>query len=140
MSLPLTLEVELHIQKERKGQVRLAAGPGPSPLPQGRLPRVSKLLALAHRFQSLLDAGEAADYADLARRGRVTRARLTQIMNLLLLAPDVQEEILFLPRVTVGRDPIQLRHLQTIALTPGWHEQRQRWQRFSGLEPLAREE
>jgi hypothetical protein len=37
------------------------------------------------------------DYAELARLGRVTRARMTQIMKLLDLAPDIQEQILFLP-------------------------------------------
>ena len=35
----------------------------------------------------------------------VTRARMTQIMNLLNLAPDIQEELLLLPPVTEGRDP-----------------------------------
>ena len=59
-----------------------------------------------------------------ARRGQVTRARLSQIMNLPLLAPDIQEAILFLPRTTSGRDPIQLRHLQPITLTACWQEQR----------------
>jgi hypothetical protein len=51
-------------------------------------------MALAIKFQDMVDRGEVRDYADLARLGYVTRARLTQIMNLLLLAPDIQEEIL----------------------------------------------
>jgi len=41
-----------------------------------------------------VDQGEMRDYADVARLGYVTRARLTQIMNLLLLAPDIQEALL----------------------------------------------
>jgi hypothetical protein len=41
-------------------------------------------MALAIKFQSMVDQGEARDYADLARLDYVTRARLTQIMNLLL--------------------------------------------------------
>lgn len=49
---------------------------------------------------------DARDYADLARLGHVTRPRLTQIMELFLLAPDIQEEILFLPAVTSGDDLI----------------------------------
>lgn len=36
------------------------------------------------------------DYADFARFGGVSRARITQIMNLLNLPPWKQEEILFL--------------------------------------------
>ena len=56
-----------------------------------------------------------------------TRARVTQIMNLLMLAPDIQEAILFLPRVEHGRDPIHLPQVQSIALTPDWRKQRQMW-------------
>ena len=67
----------------------------------GRLPRIARLMALAIKFEGMIQAGVAADYADLARLGGVTRARMTQIMNLLNLAPDIQEQILFLPR-TLG--------------------------------------
>lgn len=59
-----------------------------------RSPRVTRLMALAIKFQDMVDRGEARDYADLTRLGYVTRARLTQIMNLLLLALDIQAEIL----------------------------------------------
>jgi hypothetical protein len=52
-------------------------------------------MALAIKFQVMVDSGKVRDYADLARLGYVTRARLTQIMNLLLLAPDIQEHLLF---------------------------------------------
>src|SRR3954447_1990139 len=100
MSGKLTVQCRLHERRGRKGRVELVEGPGPEPLPTGRVPRVSRLLALAHRFQKLLDQGVVEDYADLARRGQVTRARLSQIMDLLLLAPDVQEAVLFLPRTT----------------------------------------
>ena len=68
-----------------------------------------------------------ADYADIARLGHVTRARVTQIMNLLNLAPDIQEEILFLPRTTQGRDPIPERHLRPIAAILDWCKQRNLW-------------
>jgi hypothetical protein len=59
-----------------------------------RIPRITRLLALAIKFQDMVNRGEVRDYADLARLGYVTRARLTQIMNLLLLAPDIQEALL----------------------------------------------
>jgi hypothetical protein len=94
------------------------------------VPRVARLLALAHYFQDLLRRGVVKDQADLARLGRVTRARVTQVMNLLLLAPDVQEAILFLPPITRGRDPLRLPLLQPIALTPAWPEQRRLWARL----------
>lgn len=74
-----------------------------------------------------------ADYAELAQLAHVTRARITQIMNLLMLAPDIQEAILFLPRVERGRDPIHLRQLQPIALVPDWRKQRKLWQNLSRI-------
>jgi hypothetical protein len=61
------------------------------------IPRIARLMALAIRFQGLLREKKIRDYVELARLGRVTRARMTQIMKLLDLAPDIQEQILFLP-------------------------------------------
>jgi hypothetical protein len=79
-----------------KRTARQAAGrpkkAAPSPPP--RIPRITRLMALAIKFQDMIDRGEVKDYADLARLGYVTRARVTQIMNLTLLAPDIQEQIL----------------------------------------------
>ena len=57
----------------------------------------------------------------------VTRARVTQIMNLLLLAPDIQEAILFLPRTERGRDPIRERQIRPIAAELDWQRQRECW-------------
>ncbi|MBI3865339.1 MAG: hypothetical protein HY290_25980 [Planctomycetia bacterium] len=95
----------------------------------GSVTGVTRLLALAHRFEKLIRDGEVRDYADLARLGHVTRARLTQIMNLLNLAPDIQEEILFLPAVTAGKDPIRERQMRPIMAEPDWQKQRRMWQR-----------
>jgi hypothetical protein len=80
-------------------------------------------MALAIRFEGLIRAGLVSDYAELARLGHVTRARITQIMNLLQLAPDIQEQLLFLPPTEHGRDPIILRELQPIASTVAWKKQ-----------------
>ena len=67
-------------------------------------------------------------YTKSAHYGQVTRARMTQIMNLLLLAPDIQEKLLNLPQTTSGRDTVILRELQTIALEPDWRKQRKIWE------------
>jgi hypothetical protein len=95
--------------------------------PAGRVPRIARLMALAIRFDRLVRDGTVEDYASLARLGHVTRARITQIINLLMLAPDIQEEILFLPSTVRGRDPIHLMQLQPIALLPNWSDQRRAW-------------
>jgi hypothetical protein len=84
-------------------------------------------MALAIRFDGLIRDGVVTDQAELARLGHVSRARITQIMNLLQLAPDIQEELLFLPRTQRGRDKVQERSLRSIAITADWRKQRQRW-------------
>ena len=94
---------------------------------KGTVPRISRLMALAIRFDGLVQRGEVHDYADLARLGYVTRARITQIMNLLNLAPDIQEALLFLPRTFKGRDPIRERDLRPLARVPHWSRQRAMW-------------
>jgi hypothetical protein len=97
----------------------------------GNIPRVSKLMALAIRMEGLVQRGEVRDYADLARLGYVTRARITQIMNLLNLAPDIQEELLFLPRTIKGRDPIFEKDLRPIVTVPFWQRQRNMWAKLA---------
>jgi hypothetical protein len=81
-------------------------------------------MALAIRFEQLIRDGVVADYAELARLGHVTRARMTQIMNLLNLAPDIQEAILFLPRVERGKDSVTERELRTLLCELDWKRQR----------------
>src|SRR5450432_3419297 len=88
-------------------------------------------MAVAHHLEQLVVSGKVKDYAELARLGHVSRARITQIMNLLLLAPEIQEEILFLPKTVSGHDSIKLRHLQAVALERDWERQRERWQQLS---------
>jgi site-specific DNA recombinase len=94
---------------------------------EGRVPRITRLLALAIRFEALIREGRINNYSALARLGHVSPARVSQIANLLLLAPDIQEEILFLPRIKTGRAPIRMAQLQPIALTWDWRKQRRLW-------------
>jgi hypothetical protein len=84
-------------------------------------------MALALHLEGLIQAGTVKNYATLGRLGHVSRSRVSQIMNLLLLAPVIQEQILFLPPVVRGRDPIHLRRLQPIARIPDWSRQRRMW-------------
>jgi hypothetical protein len=127
MSGTLSIECDLHIERGRGGRKALKDGPvrvAPTP---GRVPRVARYLALAHRIEGLVRSGAVRDYAEAARLGRVTRARVSQIVSLLNLAPDVQEAILFLPRTERGRDPLILHDLLPIAATPDWGRQRRMW-------------
>ena len=132
----LTVTKRIHFSMANKGKRQIKPGPQPvRDTPRGRIPRVSRLMALAIKFDRLLASGAVRDQAELAELGHVTRARVTQIMNLLHLAPDIQEDILFLPPVTSGHDPIAERHLRPIAAEPDWQNQRRQWRRLRG-EPV----
>lgn len=126
----LTVTCKVHFNRAAKGrlEMRRGAAPAPAEAPVGRVPRISRLMALAIRFDDLLRRGEVKDLAELARVGRVTRARVTQIMNLLMLAPDIQEEILFLSLVTEGHDPIKEWQVRPIAAEAVWVRQRKAWE------------
>lgn len=129
MTASLSIECAAHFRRCDHGTKELKAGPEPEPpaVEPGRVPRVARLMALALRFERLLRAGEIADYAELAQLGHVTRARVSQVMSLLQLAPDIQEAILFLPLTERGRDPIRLAQLMPIARTLDWRKQRRTW-------------
>ena len=122
------LEVSFTFQpRNKRGNVNPQSDSRRGSTGKGNIPRVAKLLALAIRFERLVKRGDIQDYADLARLGYVTRARITQIMNLLNLAPDIQEEILFLPNTMKGRDPILEKDLRPVAAVPHWSRQRKMW-------------
>lgn len=79
------------------------------------------MVALAHTIQRAVDRGEIRDQAEAARRLAVTLARMTQIMDLTLLAPDLQEKVLALAG---GEEPVSERSLRTFARAAGWKRQR----------------
>ena len=91
------------------------------------IPRIARLMALAIRFEGLVREETIQDYAELARLGRVTRARMTQIMKLLNLAPDIQEQILFLPLI----QGLNERNLRPIASRIDWAEQRRLFRKIT---------
>ena len=132
MSTPLTIELEVRFPRVgRSGRRQAEPGGAPAaPLAAGRVPRVARLLALALRLEHLVRTRQVASYSELASLGHVTRARVCQIMNLLCLAPDIQEALLFLPRTQRGRDPIILADLQPIAAALDWRKQRRLWRRL----------
>jgi hypothetical protein len=96
----------------------------------GRYPRAAQVLALALQFQEMIERGEVRDYADLARLGCVSRERISQIMMLVWLAPDIQQAVLRLP--PSERAPFSEGALRRIAKIVSWDEQRLEWQRLTG--------
>lgn len=126
-------QVDSLLHKKRDGKrIVLSEGKAPQPKrpPIGRLPRITRYMALAIYYEDLIRKGHVHDYAEIATLGHVTRARVTQIMNLRLLAPEIQEELLTLDRVIKGRDSLSLRQVQSIALENDWKTQREEWLRI----------
>jgi ParB-like chromosome segregation protein Spo0J len=88
--------------------------------------KVAQQLALAHHLQAAIDRGAIADRADVARKLGLTRARVTQLLDLLLLAPDLQGAVLALEAVD-GAEPMAERTLRAVAHAGTWVEQRAAW-------------
>jgi hypothetical protein len=128
----MTFTTRVHFEREEKGTLVLAFGEKPklAAAPVGRVPKLARLMALAIRFEDLLKRGEVKDYAELARVRHVTRTRVTQIMNLLCLAPDIQEQVLFLPLTMRGADGVKEWQVRPIAAEPAWEIQRKLWRRL----------
>jgi hypothetical protein len=103
MTSAFTIECRVHLNNRGRGSRKGPPSDRAASTEAGRVPRVSRLMALAMRFDELIRSGQVTGYAELARLGHVTRARVSQIASLLGLAPDLQEEILFLPRTLRGR-------------------------------------
>jgi hypothetical protein len=115
----------------RAGSKRARKSIAHPPLPDAEalcpaIPRIARLMALAIRFEGLLRDETIQDYAELARLGQVTRARITQIMKLRLLAPDIQEQILFLPLTKCLNE----RNLRPIVNRIDWRDQRRIFQKI----------
>lgn len=112
--------------RDRHGWGFTEEAPTPRPDPVRRPARVAQMLALAHRLQAAIDRGDFRDRADLARQLGFTRARVSQLLDLLMLAPDLQERILDLEAVD-GVEPLSERALRTVVKIEGWEEQRRVW-------------
>ncbi len=98
-----------------------------SPAEPTRQPaQVARMLALAHHLQRAVERGAAANQAALASELGLTRARLTQVLDLLLLAPDLQEDVLTMEALD-GHQPLAERQLRHVLRSESWIEQRAQW-------------
>src|SRR5436190_16122318 len=100
MNEPRTVQCAVHFEREARGRKRIKPGAEQptAALPPGRVPRLTRFLALALRLDGQLRQGVLKDNSEVARLGHVTRARVSQILSLVQLAPGIQEAILFLQR------------------------------------------
>jgi hypothetical protein len=117
-----------HTRRARSMEDRLGpAGPPEARKPGPRIPHITRLMALAIKLQGMIDRGEIQDYVDIARLGYISRARASQIMNLTLLAPDIQEELVTWESAEAATAAIGEHHLCAITKHTLWAEQRRAW-------------
>ena len=132
MNKPVSVDFQFSVEQRGRGAkkriVEGAGALGSSKPSLERIPRISRYMAQAIHFEDLIRRGIVTDYASLPRLSHVTRARVTQIMNLRLLAPEIQEEFLFLEAITNRVELPQLKWLQTRATDFNWEDQRKQWQ------------
>jgi hypothetical protein len=130
-----TVSVVLHDSSRLRFRLEEANRRGVRRKPEtdtGRIPRISRLMALALKLERLRGAGQFQDYAEVARVGQISRSRLSQILNLLNLAPAIQESLLFLPKIVSGRERITERRLRAIAQVMDWEGQQALFESWMG--------
>lgn len=125
-NLQITVKLQPTVRQIQQSPRKLAAVTIPT-VRQGTIPRISRALAVAVHFQQMLERGEVRTYADLARLAAVSKERISQLMILNWLAPDIQDEVLRLPPTFGGRFAISETTLREIAKQPNWEEQRIKW-------------
>lgn len=104
----------------------VASAPEPAPaVPASTepVPKITRLLVLGHHFERLVREAAVKDYAEIARLTGITRARVTQIVGLTLLAPEIQDALLILPQGS----RVTERSLRPMIPRPDWRSQRSLW-------------
>jgi hypothetical protein len=141
-SMSQKVVIDLKAGTELKYELKVAnrsESNGGDPEPDaGRVPRVSRLLALAIKFERTVKEGSIRNYRDIATAGQISRARMSQIMRLTELAPSIQEEILFLPKIMQGADRITEKALRGVARALDWDEQKQRFEALKSSDSTRR--
>ncbi|HKZ18949.1 MAG TPA: hypothetical protein VJQ57_02450 [Acidimicrobiia bacterium] len=95
----VTVTYKLEITRGRKGQKRLAEPPPPAerpPIDPATVPRITRMLVLGYHFERLVREGKVKNYAEIARMTGLSRARVTQVVNMILLDAGEQERLLHL--------------------------------------------
>lgn len=121
------VEIQFRLHPAPRAAAQRGDQPGAPAIAGGRLPRITQVLALAMQFREMIRSGDARDCADLARLGGLTRERISQIMKLLWLAPDIQVDLLYLPPTPSGRFPVSEVAMRKIANRLAWPDQHEEW-------------
>ncbi len=131
----ITVKRKLNVQIVARGRKTIRPHDANSdnsskPKPPARIPRIARLMALAIHYQEMLRTGEATDMIELSRRAKVSQPRMSQIMALNLLAPDIQTALLDLPPQSKGKPFLHEKRIRPITAMLEWTEQRVAWQQI----------
>lgn len=131
----ITVKRKLNVQIVARGRKTIRPHDANSdnsskPKPPARIPRIARLMALAIHYQEMLRTGEANDMIELSRRAKVSQPRMSQIMALNLLAPDIQTALLDLPPQSKGKPFLHEKRIRPITAMLEWTEQRVAWQQI----------
>ena len=126
MTGKLTVSRKFNLAREAIGRKRLREGEEAAK-PAGRVQRVSRVMALTIQRDQLIRDGVIKNQSELAHYAQVMTARMNHIMWLVNTAPDIQEAILFLPRVESGPDTVKETDVRRIARVMDWGVQRGMW-------------
>jgi hypothetical protein len=103
----------------------------PRPPREPKTPRVVELLRKANEWKALLESGEVASQAEIALREGITRARVTQVLGLQRLAPEIREKI-FSTLYADRQPPVTERVLRPIAIITDCHDQIREFHKLLG--------
>ena len=122
------VEIQVHFSTGYRGRKRIKEGTKSLEAEPTRqnVSRLTQLLALAHRWNHLIEEGVVASYAEIASTMGLSRARVTQIMALLYLAPEIQEKILT-RALDTELDRLTERSVRVLTMLPAWDDQRRLW-------------
>jgi hypothetical protein len=121
------IQAEFETYRAARGQNRIGPPRTAKRPPVPKVPHIAKLMALAIRLDHLLESRQIKDQAELARTACITRARVTQVLNLTNLAPDIQRAILELPPALDSTPCLREKEVRSIAIEPNWIKQRKAW-------------
>ncbi len=130
----MTLAITTTLHRARRGRAtafQIVAPSPPEPKTVRTPARVALLLALAATIDLAIDNSRLASQREAARCLGLSPARITQLLAMLQLAPDLQEQILLLEAVD-GLEPITERQLRPLTRVLDWSEQRAMWRQLVG--------
>jgi hypothetical protein len=132
----ITLKSKINVQVVAKGKrqfLQMNGEVASSNIPiQRKLPRITRLMALAIHFDEMLRTGVVSDMIELAHRAKVSQPRMTQILALNLLAPEIQKALLELPPQSKGKSNIHEKRLRSLTSINDWEIQRSLWTTLKG--------